>query len=144
MFGSGSADTNATASHRGIALFQAGRANVNHRQVSIDHSILDLLILDSSDDAVSPPVMKPGWRLITPALLSEMNFPVRSFPHVSSNSDQQTAAISIRGFDQQRHLWTSPNIVSVIKHNRTRGLNTDRLQIWSRSQNKNDREWTQM
>jgi hypothetical protein len=65
--------------------------------------------------------MKPGRRLITPALLGEMDFPIRSFPHVSSNSNQQTAAISIRSFDQQRHLWTPPNVVSVIKHNRTTG-----------------------
>src|ERR1700747_3795248 len=121
MFGCGSAHAVAIASHSGIALFQTRRANVDHRQVSIDHGILDLLILDSRNDSVSAPVMKPGWRLITPALLGKMDFPVSPFPHVSSNSDQQTAAIGIRSFDQQRHLWTSPNFVSVLKNNRTTG-----------------------
>src|ERR1700758_4449417 len=121
MFGCGSTHTITTASLSGITLFQTRRANVDHRQVSGDHSILDLLILDSSNDAVSAPVVEPRRRLITPALLGKMDFPVRSFPHVSSNPNQQAAAIGIRSFDQQRHLWTSPDFVSVIKHNRTTG-----------------------
>src|ERR1700756_1995392 len=121
MFGCGSAHPITTASHGGITFFKTRRCDVDHRQVSGDHSILDLLILDSSNDAVSAPVMEPRWRLITPALLGKMDFPVRSFPHVSSNSNEQTAAIRIRSFDQQRHLWTSPDFVSVIKHNRTTG-----------------------
>jgi hypothetical protein len=87
MFGSRSAHTIATASHRRKAPSQARGANVDHWQVSVDYGILDLLILDSSNDAVSAPVMKPGWWLVTPPLLGEMDFPVRSFSHVSSNAN---------------------------------------------------------
>jgi hypothetical protein len=121
MFGCGSAHPIAAASDSGIAPFQARRTNIDHRQVSFDHGVLYFMILHASNDAVSAPFVKPGWRLIASTLLSEMDFPIGSLSRVSSNSNQQPAAVGIRRFDQQRHLWTPMNFGSVIKHNGTKG-----------------------
>jgi hypothetical protein len=110
------ADGVAIAGHGREASFDRVAADIDDWQFRRRDRLFNLAVLDPRDNPMSMPIVEPGWGLISTTLLREMDFPIRSLSHVSSDSPQQPATVGVGSFDQERYLRALGGGVQVICH----------------------------
>ena len=85
----------------------ARRAYVDRGHPRAYHRGRDTRRLDARDDPIAIPPFQPIGGVVAPALLHQVKRPRLMLPDVVHHPLQQTPGVSVRRFDQQRHLPTA-------------------------------------
>jgi hypothetical protein len=93
----------AVANDGGKIRRQAGCADVHHGDADRADGLLNGLIFNAGNNAITLPVSQPRRRQIAATLLGQVNGPLTVLAHKRADTVKQFAGIAVRGFNQQRH-----------------------------------------